>query len=47
MEQEEDDRDDENSKGDSIEYPTSRGNDDGDDLLEDDADDEDEVESSD
>nr|GEX62686.1 putative reverse transcriptase domain-containing protein [Tanacetum cinerariifolium] len=50
MEPEEDDRDDENSKGDSIEYPTSRGyddaDDDGNDLSEDDADDEDEEESS-
>nr|GEU69003.1 hypothetical protein [Tanacetum cinerariifolium] len=46
MEPEEDDGDDENSEGDSIEYPTSRGDDDadddGDDLLEDDADDDDE-----
>nr|GFA06002.1 hypothetical protein [Tanacetum cinerariifolium] len=51
MEPEEDDRDDEKSEGDSIEYPTSRGDDDadddGDDLSEDDADDEDEKESSD
>nr|GFC98267.1 hypothetical protein [Tanacetum cinerariifolium] len=43
--------DDEKSEGDSIEYPTSRGDDDvdddGDDLSEDDADDEDEKESSD
>nr|GFD42200.1 hypothetical protein [Tanacetum cinerariifolium] len=39
------------SEGDSIDYPTSGGdndaNDDGDDLLEDDADDEDKEESSD
>nr|GFA29706.1 hypothetical protein [Tanacetum cinerariifolium] len=51
MEPEENDGDDEKSKGDSIDYPTSGGdndaNDDGDDLLEDDADDEDEEESSD
>nr|GFA98083.1 hypothetical protein [Tanacetum cinerariifolium] len=50
MEPEENDRDDEKSKGDSIDYPTSEGdndaNDDGDDLSEDDADDEDEEESS-
>nr|GEY94471.1 hypothetical protein [Tanacetum cinerariifolium] len=50
MEPEEDDGDDENSKRDSIEYPTSRGyddaDDDGNDLSEDDADDEDEEESS-
>nr|GEX59460.1 putative reverse transcriptase domain-containing protein [Tanacetum cinerariifolium] len=51
IELEEDDGDDENSKGDSsIEYPNSRGDDDdgddGDDLSEDDADDEDEEESS-
>nr|GEZ30123.1 hypothetical protein [Tanacetum cinerariifolium] len=43
--------DDEKSEGDSIDYPTSGGdndaNDDGDDLLEDDADDKDEEESSD
>nr|GFB10339.1 hypothetical protein [Tanacetum cinerariifolium] len=49
MEPEEDDGDDKKSKGDSIEYPTSRGDDDadddGDDLSEDDADDEDEEES--
>nr|GEX49926.1 hypothetical protein [Tanacetum cinerariifolium] len=48
---EEKDGDDEKSEGDSIDYPTSRGdddaNDDGDDLSEDDADDEDEEESSD
>nr|GEY54104.1 putative reverse transcriptase domain-containing protein [Tanacetum cinerariifolium] len=48
---EEEDGDDEKSKGDSIDYPTSRGDDDadddGDDLSEDDADDEDEEESSD
>nr|GFC69380.1 hypothetical protein [Tanacetum cinerariifolium] len=37
--------DDEKSEGDSIDYPTSRGDDDGDDLLEDDADDEDKEES--
>nr|GEY70236.1 hypothetical protein [Tanacetum cinerariifolium] len=51
MDPEEEDGDDEKSEGDSIDYPTSRGdddaNDDGDDLLEDDADDEDEEESSD
>nr|GEW76306.1 hypothetical protein [Tanacetum cinerariifolium] len=48
---EEEDGDDEKSKGDSIEYPTSRGDDDADDdsddLSEDDANDEDEEESSD
>nr|GFC36128.1 hypothetical protein [Tanacetum cinerariifolium] len=48
---EEEDRDDEKSKGDSSDYPTSRGDndvdDDGDDLSEDDDDDEDEDESSD
>nr|GFD38402.1 hypothetical protein [Tanacetum cinerariifolium] len=37
MEPEEEDGDDEKSEGDSIEYPTSRGDDDADDLLEDDA----------
>nr|GFC05808.1 hypothetical protein [Tanacetum cinerariifolium] len=51
MEPEENDRDDEKSEGDSIDYMTSGGdndaNDDGDDLSEDDADDEDEEESSD
>nr|GEY29979.1 hypothetical protein [Tanacetum cinerariifolium] len=51
MEPEEEDGDDEKSEGDSIDYPTSRGDDDpdddGDDLSEDDADDEDEEESSD
>nr|GFA14154.1 hypothetical protein [Tanacetum cinerariifolium] len=51
MEPEEEDGDDEKSKDDSIEYPTSGGDDDadddGDDLSEDDADDEDEEESSD
>nr|GEW06831.1 hypothetical protein [Tanacetum cinerariifolium] len=51
MEPEENDGDDEKSEGDSIDYPTSGGdndaNDDGDDLSEDDADDEDEEESSD
>nr|GEX73590.1 hypothetical protein [Tanacetum cinerariifolium] len=51
MEPEENDRDDEKSEGESINYPTSGGdndvNDDGDDLLEDDADDEDKEESSD
>nr|GFB96394.1 hypothetical protein [Tanacetum cinerariifolium] len=51
MEPEENDRDDEKSEGDSIDYPTSGGdndvNDDGDDLSEDDADDEDDEESSD
>nr|GEZ77172.1 hypothetical protein [Tanacetum cinerariifolium] len=46
MEPEEEDGDDEKSEVDSIEYPTSRGDDDGDDLSEDDADDEDEEESS-
>nr|GFA58671.1 hypothetical protein [Tanacetum cinerariifolium] len=51
MDSEEEDGDDEKSKGDSIDYPTSRGgddaDDDGDDLLEDDVDDEDEEEFSD
>nr|GFC44468.1 hypothetical protein [Tanacetum cinerariifolium] len=51
MEPEENDGDDERSEGDSIDYPTSRGdndaNDDGGDLSKDDADDEDEEESSD
>nr|GFC31257.1 hypothetical protein [Tanacetum cinerariifolium] len=51
MEPEEEDGDDEKSEEDSIEYPTSVGDDDadddGDDLSEDDADDEDEEESSD
>nr|GFA98483.1 hypothetical protein [Tanacetum cinerariifolium] len=48
MEPEEDDGDDENFERDSIEYPTSRGDDDADDdLSEDDANDEDEEESSD
>nr|GEZ72666.1 putative reverse transcriptase domain-containing protein [Tanacetum cinerariifolium] len=51
MEPEENDGDDEKSEGDSIDYPTSEGDnnddDDGDDLSEDDADDEDEEESSD
>nr|GFB13042.1 hypothetical protein [Tanacetum cinerariifolium] len=50
MEPEENDGDDEKSEGDSINYPTSEGdndaNDDGDDLSEDDANDEDEDESS-
>nr|GEY41462.1 hypothetical protein [Tanacetum cinerariifolium] len=49
MNPEEEDGDDEKSKGDSIDYLTSRGDDDadddGDDLSEDDADDEDEKES--
>nr|GFA18752.1 hypothetical protein [Tanacetum cinerariifolium] len=48
MEPEEDDRDDEKSEEDSIDYPTSGGDndaDDGDDLSEDDADDEEEEES--
>nr|GEZ62229.1 hypothetical protein [Tanacetum cinerariifolium] len=49
MEPEKNDGDDEKSEGDSIDYPTSGGdndaNDDGDDLSEDDADDEDEEES--
>nr|GFC19320.1 hypothetical protein [Tanacetum cinerariifolium] len=51
MEPKEDDGDNKNSEGDSIEYPTSRGDDDsdddGDDLSENDADDEDNEESSD
>nr|GFD09453.1 hypothetical protein [Tanacetum cinerariifolium] len=51
MDLEEEDGDDEESEGDSINYPTSRrdddADDDGDDLSEDDADDEDEEESSD
>nr|GEX92589.1 putative reverse transcriptase domain-containing protein [Tanacetum cinerariifolium] len=47
MELEEEDGDDEKFEEDSIEYPTSRGDDDGDDLSEDDADEEDEEESSD
>nr|GEY23834.1 putative reverse transcriptase domain-containing protein [Tanacetum cinerariifolium] len=51
MEPKEEDGDDEKSEEDSIEYPTSGGDDhaddDGDDLSEDDADDEDEEESSD
>nr|GEX17911.1 hypothetical protein [Tanacetum cinerariifolium] len=51
MDPEEEDGDDEKSERDSIDYPTSRGDDDaddhGDDLSEDDADDEDEEESSD
>nr|GFA39180.1 hypothetical protein [Tanacetum cinerariifolium] len=51
MDPNEEDGDDEKSKGDSIEYLTSRGDDDadddGDDLSEDDVDDEDEEESSD
>nr|GFD09561.1 hypothetical protein [Tanacetum cinerariifolium] len=51
MEPEENDGDDEKSEGDSIDYPTSEGDndadDDGDDLSEDDADNEDEEESSD
>nr|GFC31485.1 hypothetical protein [Tanacetum cinerariifolium] len=51
MEPEEEDGDDEKSEEDSIEYPTSRGDDDandnGDDLSKDDADDEDDEESSD
>nr|GFA75897.1 hypothetical protein [Tanacetum cinerariifolium] len=50
MEPEENDGDDEKSEGDSIDYPTSEGdndaNDDVDDLSKDDADDEDEEESS-
>nr|GFB58667.1 hypothetical protein [Tanacetum cinerariifolium] len=44
MEPEEEDGDDEKSEGDFIEYPTSRGDDDADDLLEDDADEEEEEE---
>nr|GEX33652.1 hypothetical protein [Tanacetum cinerariifolium] len=40
MEPKEEDGDDEKSDGDSIEYPTSRGDDDGDDLSKDDADEE-------
>nr|GFC70210.1 hypothetical protein [Tanacetum cinerariifolium] len=51
MEPEENDGDDEKSEGDSIDYLTSKGDndadDDGDDLSEDDADNEDEEESSD
>nr|GEV47750.1 hypothetical protein [Tanacetum cinerariifolium] len=51
MDPEEEDGDDEKSKGDSIDYLTSRGDDDadddGDDLSKDDADDEDEEEPSD
>nr|GEZ94817.1 hypothetical protein [Tanacetum cinerariifolium] len=51
MDPKEDDRDDEKSEGDFIDYSTSRGDDDadndGDELSEDDADDEDEKESSD
>nr|GFB96874.1 hypothetical protein [Tanacetum cinerariifolium] len=51
MDPEEEDGDDEKSEGDSIDYPTSRGDDDADDggvdLSEDDANDEDEEESSD
>nr|GFD08313.1 hypothetical protein [Tanacetum cinerariifolium] len=51
MAPEENDGDDEKSEGDSIDYPTSEGdndaNDDGDDLSEDDANDKDEEESSD
>nr|GFB99347.1 hypothetical protein [Tanacetum cinerariifolium] len=51
MEPEKNDGDDEKSEGDSIDYPTSGGdndaNDDGDDLSKDDADEEDEEESSD
>nr|GFC81836.1 hypothetical protein [Tanacetum cinerariifolium] len=51
MEPEENDGDGEKSEGDSIDYPTSEGDNDaddnGDDLLEDDADNEDEEESSD
>nr|GFB60954.1 hypothetical protein [Tanacetum cinerariifolium] len=51
MEPEEEDGDDEKSEGNSIDYPTSRGDDDadddGDDLSEDHVDDEDEEESSD
>nr|GFB52140.1 hypothetical protein [Tanacetum cinerariifolium] len=50
MEPGENDGDDEKSEGDSIDYPTSEGDndadDDGDDLSEDDADNEDEEESS-
>nr|GEZ32410.1 hypothetical protein [Tanacetum cinerariifolium] len=50
MEPEEDDGDNEKSEGDSIEYPTSRGDDDvdddGDDLSKDDSDDEDEEDES-
>nr|GEY90332.1 putative reverse transcriptase domain-containing protein [Tanacetum cinerariifolium] len=49
MDPEEEDGDDEKSEGDSIEYPTSRGDvdvdDDGDDLSKDDADDEDDEDS--
>nr|GEZ18538.1 reverse transcriptase domain-containing protein [Tanacetum cinerariifolium] len=50
MDPEEEDGDDEKSEGDSIDYPTSRGDDDadddGNDLSEDDVEDEDEEESS-
>nr|GEW35338.1 hypothetical protein [Tanacetum cinerariifolium] len=44
---EEEDGDDEKSEGDSIDYPTNKGDDDADDLSEDDANEEDEEESSD
>nr|GFD05030.1 hypothetical protein [Tanacetum cinerariifolium] len=51
MEPEENDGDDEKSEGDSIDYPTSKGDNDaddnGDDLSDDDADNKDEEESSD
>nr|GFC77462.1 hypothetical protein [Tanacetum cinerariifolium] len=47
MDPEEEDGDDEKFEGDSINYPTNRGDNDGDDLLENDVDDEDEEESSD
>nr|GEX41641.1 putative reverse transcriptase domain-containing protein [Tanacetum cinerariifolium] len=47
MDPKEEDRDDEKSEGDSIDYLTSRGDDDANDLLENDTDDEDEEESSD
>nr|GFB39273.1 hypothetical protein [Tanacetum cinerariifolium] len=51
MDLKEEDGDNEKSEGDSIDYPTSRGDDDAadddDDLSEDDADDKDEEESSD
>nr|GEV69611.1 putative reverse transcriptase domain-containing protein [Tanacetum cinerariifolium] len=47
MDPEEEDGDDKESKEDSIDYPTSIGDDDGDEMSDDDADDEDEEESSD
>nr|GFA23449.1 reverse transcriptase domain-containing protein [Tanacetum cinerariifolium] len=47
MDPEEEDGDDEKFEGEFIDYPTSRGDDDGDELSEDDADKDDEEESSD